>query len=588
MKATAAAAELNAFWNGWFERDGTHAKELKEGNAYSFVLDLSRYAYIPKQAARPDQPMREAILSAFEEGRKTIEFVIRPILHGGLLRFAENQPADERLEVDIAKLLEPKDGSTEGWMQSRYDEFRKGRIPLPEFARQVQAGKVTFRLVAQQAGCGWISVSIWDEIGLIPLDHINQTVKIGDREGLTVSCPEPQQIPSGLTTLLDASLDLASSGPLKADAAFHIIEPSPHHKSLILFAGQKEIAHPADSDKKPGVEIYAWETESKLSSYIQDRDQLRVKIDEARKRAEQQEFSYRDVAVELRMKIFSGLTEKDTEEARKAERAFRDLVRRTRRPPIVFVRMRNEKGYPVYLPLGILGARSRDPFLDKRITLVQPLPRERYPGNKPLIKSWTLGIPQGFEETQPACNEALQQLEPSCPPCLKFLRDIESVKGYFTECLPFATGANPEGILLLAHHSGGNLWFDNQGNRITREHMRRCFPPGSIAIISACSVGGAEGNNSEILEKLNRNGVDAMILSPFPVQIDYGTMLTVHIVQVINRAWQDARTLSVAEIFDEATEKTAAYFKDRQGLRLEEMALEFLIVGDYRLRLSPR
>lgn len=163
-------------------------------------------------------------------------------------------------------------------------------------------------------------------------------------------------------------------------------------------------------------------------------------------------------------------------------------------------------------------------------------------------------------------------------------RDIPKVTGFFKEYKPSAAGAKPEGILLLAHHAGGNLWFTAKGKRIIKEDIKRDFPPGSVAILSACSVAAAKGNNQAILEKLNKNDIDAMIISPFPVDANYGTMLSIHFIEALEKA----KGLTIADLFAAATAKTTKYFEEKKTINFEDMALEFLIAGDYRISVAPK
>ena len=389
---------------------------------------------------------------------------------------------------------------------------------------------------------------------------------------------------SGRSTLLDVSSDFSSAGPLVADAAFYIFEPGPKDKSIVLFAAKTGGTETGVAD---GVSIYAWETETLLSYYIEGRGQLITQIDGARQQAKNRDeninkYSYQVAADELRKRIFGGLSPRDRSQAADAERVFRDLVRQKDQTSIVFVRMRNERGNPVYLPLGILAASSENRFLDKRILLVQPLPREHYSAGGHPVETWTFNVPDKLANLANQSNTALSKLNTSPP----YYRDISTVKGFFEATAPTASSSGPEGVLLLAHQGGGNLWFTDEKNRIIREDIKRQFPPGSVGILSACSAAAAEGNNQAILEKLNANGIDAMIVSPFPVDADYGAMLAIHFVQAIEKTKAASKGLSLAELFAMASQQTATYFKTNREMNYEDMDLEFLIAGDYRIGIA--
>jgi hypothetical protein len=563
-------------------------EELKKDATYSFVLDISKYAYFSDSSAEADSSITEAIEEARKKNKTTIRFMIRPILHGDILRFTDNQRPWEELKVDINKLVKA-DKNVEDSNEKKRDQWSSGEIKLRDFAQEVQAGEVRFDLLAERSGDATILITIWDEKGMIPLDHLSVSVRVTDG-----TAPTPRRGPvsdtfplkAGRQTLLNVSSDFSTAGSLIADAAFYIFENSPKGKSLVLFAAKTGDAAPGTSDE---ISIYAWETVSLLSHYVEDRQQLIKKIRDARQKAISRDenvrkYSYQSAAEELREKIFSGLNERDQKQAAAAEKVFRDLVRQKDKRSMVFARMRNEDGNPVYLPLGLLAANSSSRILEKRIILVQPLPRERYPAGTRPVNTWTFNVPNTLPELETATNAALSQLKQSPP----YRRDITAVQMYFEATEPPVSGAGSEGVVLLSHQAGGNLWFTSEADRITTEKIKRQFPVGSVAILSACSAAASEGNNQAILERLNTNGIDAMIISPFPVDAEYGAMLAIQFVQAIENARKNSQAFTVAELFSLASEQAAKHFKEKQGINFEDMDLEFLIAGDYRISIAPK
>jgi tetratricopeptide (TPR) repeat protein len=589
----------SAFWNTWFEnwengkrakelKTGKRVEELKTGNKYFIVLDISRLSYFKDYAVAVGSRVQGAIEEARSHREPTIQFTIRPILHGNLLRLTDNHPTSITLNVDIKKLLKPKDSSSNEEIEQKEDDWKAGKIELYDFASVVQAGEVAFEVLAKKPGDATISVSIWDKSGMIPLDHLTLSVRVIDEKAKRMERdPASQTVPlkAGLGTLLDVSFDFSSTGPLVANAAFYIFEPGPEGKSIILFAARKNKEEKEASDRDQGVSVYAWETKILLSDYIERKEGFLVKINNARKRAtEKEKYTYQEAASELREMIFTG-TNDTSKEAEEAEKVFRDIVQKNNLNPIVFVRMRNEKGDPVYLPLGILAAQSENSILDKRIVLVQPLPRERYPAGKEPVEGWTFGLPEKLDNLTSQIDNALKGLEITADP--RFHRNIKGLRDYFETISGLASDKKPEGILILAHHEGGYLWFTEVGNRITIPQIKHRFPPGSIAILSACSVAAATGNNQDILKSLNEQGIDAMIISPFPVDANYGTMLAVHVIKTLGEAKAKKKEITMAELFSAATVKTKEYFKNIMGINFDDMDLEFLIAGDYRIRIVP-
>jgi hypothetical protein len=77
-----------------------------------------------------------------------------------------------------------------------------------------------------------------------------------------------------------------------------------------------------------------------------------------------------------------------------------------------------------------------------------------------------------------------------------------------------ASNALPEGILLLAHHDGGKLWFTAQDDdMVYYDDIARVFPPGSIAVLAACSTSAGTAESRRLLNRLNLNGIDAVVSS---------------------------------------------------------------------------
>jgi len=104
---------------------------------------------------------------------------------------------------------------------------------------------------------------------------------------------------AGRATLLDVSSDFSSAGPLVADAAFYIFEPGPKEgNSIVLFAAKTGSTETGVPD---GVSIYAWETETLLSYYIEGRGQLITQIEGARQQAKDRDETQGDTATRRRL-----------------------------------------------------------------------------------------------------------------------------------------------------------------------------------------------------------------------------------------------------------------------------------------------
>jgi hypothetical protein len=167
-----------------------------------------------------------------------------------------------------------------------------------------------------------------------------------------------------------------------------------------------------------------------------------------------------------------------------------------------------------------------------------------------------------------------------------WIRDDADLQAYFAETpAPASVPATPvpaEGLVLLAHHDEFGVFFKNIDGRVGTPGLRHSFPRGSIAILAAC-VTAKPSSGMALLNRLNDKGVDAMIVSPFNVRLDYGSRMALEFAKVVRQHRADQHTPTLAEMFAEATTNTMTFFE--QNPRLAEMALEFILVGNPYVRL---
>jgi len=580
---------VSAFWNTWFEDVNKEKRVtvLEAKKSYTFALDISRFSYFEDSSECVDPSIRNRISDARERKDTKIQFTIRPILQK-VLSFVGKQDQSPVLTVEINKLVRQKDPSVEKKYSSQCDKIRRGLSEPRPFSKEVGAGKVEFQVRADEPGDATISISVWDESGMIPLDHLTLSVQVIDPTvpGKRSAAVKTFPLKAGWGTLLDVALDFSSAGPLVADAAFYIFEPAPgstpEGNSMVLFAVRKAKTGTEVSDQKQDISVYAWKTKSLLSRYLEDENGFFAVVEKARA-----DSSYQSAAEQLKKKFFTEFDDNIDGNAAKALTALQTLVSQ-KEGAIVFVRMRNEKGAAVYPPLGILAASSKTRILKNKIILVQPLPRERYPAGKSPVETWTFAIPRQLSKlTTPIIVKALETFKE--PKDARICRDITALRGFFETIVPPPSDSKPkpEGILVLAHHGGGKLWFTENDKKVEIEDIKHSFAPGSIAILSACSAAAAENNNQAILRDLNKHNIDAMIISPFPVDLGYGTMLAIHFTEILESARTEHKRPTIAELFVDAAEKTAKYFKENMNLEFKEVDLEFLIAGDYRIVAAP-
>jgi hypothetical protein len=140
-----------------------------------------------------------------------------------------------------------------------------------------------------------------------------------------------------------------------------------------------------------------------------------------------------------------------------------------------------------------------------------------------------------------------------------------------------------EGLVLLAHHDGTGLYFEGVKGRVsTLDHT---YPRGSVALLAACTA--AQPNvGTSILNDLNTGGIDAMIVSPFNVRLDYGSRMALEFAKVVRDNRQNGKTPTLAGMFSQATAATRQYFtSNNPNTKIDQMALEFIMVGNPYLKM---
>lgn len=266
--------------------------------------------------------------------------------------------------------------------------------------------------------------------------------------------------------------------------------------------------------------------------------------------------------------------------------ALTAMARQAKKAPVILVRARTAQNIPVFVPLAVLAARNANLLATPPI-IIHPLPRERYATPATCIARWSLGVPLKLDGAVGSVTipnydrmeryETMAKLEAYLnPPPDK----AKAAKEY-----ALSKNARGEGLVMLGHQEGGNMWFTTGAGagRLIPEEYNRVFPPGSLAVLGACSAANPKDDNERVLELLNSLGIDVIVASPFPIEVTYGVELVRGIIESANEAYVSKRTPTVLELFQLATERAAK--KLGPAAKLQEKALEFVIVGDHNIRL---
>lgn len=536
-----------AYWNSWIKnRLGDDAvTRVEVGQRYDLIFDLAAFNYSTfrdpsgaETAGVDPELLRE--LNRFTGA--VAKIYAKPILTGRGLEFLPEESTTRPVDVVMKRLREPPSD----W--SREDA-------LPIIADKVHAARIRIGVKGKEAGCAALALSIWNDELERPMDYLVRHVQVGG-DGSDRSCggESGKKLQGSLISLLAIRPDRP------VDAALHVFEikvGSDDPKSVAIFAAR-------------GRPPLSWVLTRQLSVYVTEPTGLLNRLQVARRTR-----NYSALADELARVLFQGDPGQD--QADEARSLLTELARRSSRAS-VFVRLADVNGKSIFLPLGLTGIGSGKLLADAA-TVVQPLPRETYATQSGCVQAWKMVLPESL-----GAGVLPTFLVPVNPLSNRTMAwsDLES---YMRQSPP--QPAPSEGLLLLAHQAGGRFWFvpDTDFSMLSNEIQRR-FAPGSVAVLAACSVGdlNAESSGVSLLERLNRQGIDAMIVSPFAVRGTVGARFAFHFANEVSKAQQADEAATLADLFQRAVDGTRSdttIASERNGV------YEFLLAGNGGLRLCP-
>ncbi|MCS3932079.1 MULTISPECIES: hypothetical protein [Bradyrhizobium] len=591
----AARAVQGVYWNTFFTRGTEKDAKLnaKTNASYTMVLDLSAYNYrqirATNAAGTEVSPAVQRYLA--NAPQEPVELKIRPVPVTPQI-LIDDLPV-KSMTIDRKKLLRQQNRSATA--ENRLiASFRSGKMEVADFSSAIAAGHVPFQVRlkdATTAGCAVIAFTIWD-VHNNPIDHLLQTVAIAD--GTTVpNCTinGEEALKGGFGTLLDPAFGVGPGSdeerPIRA--ALHVFEiktTQAQKQSFAIFIDKTQYSAPPAGRPDGERGVYAWRLGHWLSDYIGEPNGLPFQIDLAWKAADRgSTAAYAQVANELATKIF-GAEPGDEAKADGAKAALK-AISEAEFAPVVLARLVGSENQKLYMPLGLIAGAGNTRGVSRPITVLQPLPEERYgPGR--CIRTWSFGVSRDTKDLVDARTQAdLAKLNAAQPATGEaWLTRNSSLREYLSTSASSSDTAG-EGLVLLAHHDGQGIYIETAEERVLPGELRRKYSRGSIALLASCATGSPSSDLS-ILTKLNSNGMDAMIVSPFKVRLDYGARLALEFTNIVMAHRRNGTTPTLAQIFSEATAATTHHFanRDRQQ-RLEDMALEFVLVGDPYVRLCP-
>ncbi|WP_449123370.1 TRAP transporter substrate-binding protein DctP [Pseudomonas sp. MPG01] len=563
---------LSINWNAWFQSSPEQLRSsLVVGKPYEFLLDLGRGFYPGALGGAISSRLSQEIASQSSEVE--VQLVIRPILLGSTLKFA---PA-ETLRAQTFKVRMNQLGSKAG-DESLREKARQKTLSLNDLAVALSVDKpLAWSLIARRPGCAQIALSIWDASGLRPLDYIVVSIPV-NKLGQTQESCETGLKGGRLVSGIDHLMDLGRWGEqqFKADAALHLFDSIPVGEgppSTVAVLVDRA-AYSTDGT------IYAWELGSDWKQFQEKMLPNALVSTHKRLRSAQ---PYSQVVQQFSNAFFSGKEPEDQVEADGAQVMLRKLGLRQDNP-VLLVRYFDPWGEMQSLPLGLLGANVPKRLFSERVTVVQPLQGARQTDQESCFSAWDFAIPKKLDDVGADSAELLMKEDWRVQGTdIKWYQNNNDLFDFVMQ--PGSTTLQSSALLLLAHYGNGGITFSKSGlpDQVLSTDIRRRFVPGSIAILAACSTLGAAAADRTFVDMLVDRGVGAVIASPFFVDSDFGTRLSVSFVSVVKELRASASTASLMDIFNQAMQKTIDAYGKNSGYA--DMALEFQIIGDPQLKM---
>lgn len=554
-----------AAWRTWLEDDEGIVYEAEPGREYDLNLTLSRRSARSLVDAGPD--MKAAIDTAVREGKKVLPLSIRPVaLTGGLQLMATNIQLP--FKVQLKRLETRSEDEEEQELDARIDKEDAG-LSQHAIAEAFDAAVLSVRVKANPGvACAQVLFSVWDEKGIVPVDMLVATIQIS-QNGSREKCEVPE-LQGGFSSFLGDTESLT-----QADAGLSLFE--------YLYAGEvRTVAmFVSGTDYRRGVAnlpilqrgVHVWFLDRPLSGFI-DGD-LSGAVFAARR-----DGHYEVPADHLAKSLFPPADA----QAQKALKTLQQIVVDKKTSAWIHVRGARANGKYFYPPLALLAAQGG--VLQKRPMFVYPLPTSRRQGES-CIGVWKAVIPEKLD------GEVVEVDGIDLPGRMEAIREFNGFRTFLSTAPVQGNSAmvaqrpTTEGLLLLAHHDNGNLWFSDNGTRekVLPTENNRVFAKGSAAILNACHTASGIGYNQDLIEKFNRNGMDAMLVTPFAMDKDYGEQFARAMVKAIHRVYAEGKGVTLAALMDQVAQETMndpAAGKDAQRM------LEMVFVGNPAIRLCDR
>jgi hypothetical protein len=542
-----------SYWNSWFHeagvRDSSAYSVLSAGKIYTLTFDLSPYLYSDEDTSVKGQSPSSDFLNELNKlPIDLLSIYIRPIIVGRGMKFVPGEEHLKRMDLSLDRLRTPRPRRNEG-------------ETLADYSSRVQAGSISLDVEATAGGCAAIALSIWNRKLDRPIDEYVHTVAIKGEQNTAPDCKSEDNRSEKVSP---SHLSLLWQDPDgKADAALHFFE---------MKLG--DTIYKAAVYGENG-SVASWTVANSPTSLLGDINFLAV-MDEARSTG-----NYAKVGEVISRVLFSADSPIGKSQAEHAKQRLSVLGDKA----LLFVKMVDAIGQNLFFPIGSLKAGNT--LLGDKLVIVQPLPEQTYRQSDICITdNWTLGLPNQLEAVSiPNYDLFVKQLDDTVS---GRLATIEQLKTYVESD---DKRPSPEGLLLLAHHGNGNIWYDKKSQFVMFSDVHRRYTRGSIAVLAACSVGSLAAGEKRLalLSRLNQHGIDAFILSPYEVPAELGVGLAIHFQRTIAAAYDEMKKNkqhkgpTLAQLYDRTLESLRV---DQDFRKVKANArYEFLLAGNSALRL---
>jgi hypothetical protein len=587
-------ANVPYIWNVWLEdtqkQQFLAQPRIERGRDYLVKLDLAAFAYQKENSglrSKESAPVLTETLARIAKVRDSVDLDAVLIFDSTFFNAPAAKELVQLIPVNLKRLRDYATAPPAAVdVASETFKAQRGTSPLVW-------GTVAFSIRTKNefpAGVRHanLAISIWDRTKQIPLDEISFTVCAqADCDGLDMA--------SSVFT----GADLLRSGS-PPQAAIHLVELGTG-KLHGVFSRKREAL-------QPGAGPYeSWETGL---NFVDLRTQMESRGQDLGGASEKEQLRIGDG-------LFNKLVPVGTEVRPSIERLFKALVQGEKyaldEMPSIYFRAaaRDAPGHPILWPLGLLAIDAGNGqglrFLGRHARIESPLSVRNDDVTDLCVSDWVVVGPakEGVTKTSRTRLGAggLARLGPDGGDSLliadaqveimddmdKFFAYVHDRDGTTGEASDSEVPRSvaPQILTILSHHDRGRVFFMEGGNApsVRADNVLRVFEKPSITILNGCNTAGFGPGSTELLAKLNQNGIDAAIATVAEVPADMAGDFLDCFLEQVEAAGKDGVRVGIAHT------KTLRCLERRaptsNAAPYGAKALLYGLLGNSSLRICP-